>query len=79
MNIQECSSAKRKELFRTVQLEKAAAEKAKLTAAKSQGFFARAKQLILDMPVRWSSTYAMLHRAEQLKEVHTFLLSAAVN
>jgi hypothetical protein len=27
------------------------------------------KQLILDMPVRWSSTYGMLHRAEVLREV----------
>jgi hypothetical protein len=32
---------------------------------------ARIKQLILDMPVRWSSTYGMLHRADQLKEVST--------
>jgi hypothetical protein len=78
VNIQEHSSAKRKELFRTVQLEKAA-EKAKLTAGKSQGFFARAKLLILDMPIQWASTYAMLHRAEQLKEVYTFLPSVVVN
>lgn len=27
------------------------------------------KQLILDMPVRWSSTYGMLHRAVTLREV----------
>lgn len=29
----------------------------------------RAVQLLLDMPVRWSSTYLMLQRALNLKEV----------
>jgi hypothetical protein len=66
--IQERSSAKRKELFRTVQVEKAI-EKAKLVIDKTKQIVEHAKQLIIDMPVRWSSTYAMLHRADQLKDV----------
>jgi len=32
------------------------------------------RQLILDMPVRWSSTYAMLHCADELKEVSNVIL-----
>jgi len=31
------------------------------------------KQLILDMPIRWSSTYGMLHRAVTLREVFFYL------
>jgi hypothetical protein len=31
------------------------------------------KQLILDMPIRWSSTYGMLHRAVTLREVCFYL------
>ena len=70
-SIQERSSAKRKELFRIVQAEKAA-EKAKLgVAGKIKQVGKRIKQLIIDMPVRWSSTYGMLHRADQLKDVST--------
>jgi hypothetical protein len=30
------------------------------------------KQLLLDMPVRWSSTYVMLDRAEKLQKVRYF-------
>ena len=77
-NIQEHSSAKRKELFKTVQAEKAA-EKARLAVDKSKNFFTRTKQLILDMPIQWSSTYGMLHRADQLKEVYIIILSTVVN
>jgi hypothetical protein len=51
-----------------VQIEKAA-EKAKLAVDTAKDFFTRTKQLILDMPIRWSSTYGMLHRADQLKDV----------
>jgi hypothetical protein len=32
------------------------------------------KQLILDMPVHWSSTYGMLHRAEVLHEVRSNII-----
>jgi hypothetical protein len=32
------------------------------------------KQLILDMPVRWYSTYGMLHRAEVLREVRSNII-----
>ena len=51
-----------------VQVEKTA-EKAKAMVSKAKQVIERTKQLIIDMPVRWSSTYAMLHRAEQLSEV----------
>jgi hypothetical protein len=51
---QECSSAKRKEMWRTIQIR-----------AKNVPTL----QLILDMKVRWSSTYLMLERAEKRKEV----------
>ena len=61
----ERSSAKRKELFRTIQVEK------NTEKAKSEGktIIEQTKQLILDMSVRWSSTYGMLHRAVTLREV----------
>lgn len=52
--IQERSSAKRKQIF--LDLQKKAGQKPPL-------------QLLVDMPVRWSSTYVMLHRAETLKDV----------
>ena len=58
--MQERSSAKRKELFRAVQAEKAI-EKAKLAIGKAKHVIERAKQLIIDMPIWWSSTYGMLH------------------
>jgi len=68
--LQEQSSAKRKELFQTIQTEKL------LERARSEGKEAigQTKQLILDMPVRWSSTYGMLHRAEVLCEVRSNIL-----
>jgi hypothetical protein len=52
---QERSSSKRKEMWKTIQI------KANNTPAV---------QLILDMKVRWSSTYLMLDRAERKKNVH---------
>ncbi|KAJ7802628.1 hypothetical protein B0H13DRAFT_2495988 [Mycena leptocephala] len=60
---QERSSAKRKELFRS--LQKKAGSKTVL-------------QLILDMIIWWSSTYAMLHRGYTLREfVDAFVLKIA--
>ena len=56
---QERSSAKWKELFRAIQLQ----DKPDHSASKSL------LQLLLNMPIRWSSTYVMLDRAEKLKEV----------
>jgi hypothetical protein len=55
-----------------VQTEKAA-EKAKSMFGKAKWASERTKQLIIDMPVWWSSTYAMLHRAEQLQEVSIYV------
>jgi hypothetical protein len=52
---QERSSSKRKEIWNMVQI------KNKL----------KPLQLILDMKVRWSSTYLMLDRAERKKSVRT--------
>jgi len=57
---QERSSAKRKELFRTVQVEKAA-DKIKMGTSKPDETIEQVKQLILDMPIRWSSTHGMLY------------------
>ena len=51
---QERSSGKRKEMFRAIQVR----EKVPVPT-----------QLILDMKIRWSSTYFMLHRAEGKREV----------
>ncbi|KAF8120552.1 hypothetical protein EV363DRAFT_1095633, partial [Boletus edulis] len=56
---QERSSAKRKELFQTIQQQ----EKPNHPPREHP------LQLILDMPIRWSSTYLMLDRAETLKDV----------
>ena len=52
--VQERSSSKRKEMWKTVQ---------------SKAGIARPVQLVLDMKVRWSSTYLMLDRAERNKVV----------
>ena len=52
------SSSQRKELFKEMQEEK------KLPA----------RQLLLDMKVRWGSTYVMLNRAEERQEVRYLLL-----
>jgi hypothetical protein len=54
MGFQQRSSAKRKEMFKAIQAEAS---------------IARPKQLILDMKVRWSSTYLMLYRAERTRKV----------
>ena len=54
VSIQECSSSKRKEMWKTVQIR----------ANISQPI-----QLILNMKVRWSSMYFMLDQAERKKEV----------
>ena len=62
---QEHSSAKWKELFRTIQSEKLR-EKDWFNGKR---ITEHVKQLILDMPVRWSSTYGMLHYAITLWEV----------
>jgi hypothetical protein len=57
--VKERSSAKRKELYRNVQ---------------TKGGVSQPTQLLIDMKVRWSSTYIMLNRAEMNKEhVDTFV------
>ena len=55
-----------------VQVEKAA-EKIKMGMNKLDRTIEQVKQLILDMPIRWSSTYGMLHRAVTLREVFFYL------
>jgi hypothetical protein len=55
--MQERSSSKRKEMWRTIQLK--------------SNPMAKPLQLILDMKVRWSSTYLMLDRAERKKAVRS--------
>ena len=54
---QERSSAKRKELYRTVQ---------------TKAGVSHPTQLLINMKVRWSSTYVMLNRAESNKKVHVW-------
>jgi hypothetical protein len=56
LSIQERSSSKRKELFKTIQT-RSQADPAVI-----------AKQMVLDMKVRWSSTFAMLKRGYQLRK-----------
>ncbi|KAF8638777.1 hypothetical protein AX14_010153, partial [Amanita brunnescens Koide BX004] len=56
--IKERSSAQRKELFKRIQLR----DEDGHVPSK------RPKQLLMDMKVRWSSTYVMLERADSLKE-----------
>ncbi|KZT01119.1 uncharacterized protein LAESUDRAFT_764043 [Laetiporus sulphureus 93-53] len=53
ISVKEHSSAKRKQLFKDIQFHK----KVKIL-----------RQLLLDMPVRWSSTYVMLECSEELRE-----------
>jgi hypothetical protein len=65
---QEHSSAKHREHFWAVQVEKAG-EKIKAGMIKPDETIEQVKQLILDMPIRWSSTYGMLHQAVTLREV----------
>jgi len=38
----------------------------------------RTKQLIIDMPVQWSSMYATLHQAEQLSKVSIHMSAIVV-
>lgn len=64
MVVQERSSAKRKELFRTVQIN-----------IKYDSVL----QLMLDMKVRWSSTFLMVNRAEKRREVHILSLICSMN
>ena len=56
-----------------MQLEKAA-EKAKVINDNIEPPYP--KQLIIDMPIRWSSTYLMLNRADQLWDVCSFISAA---
>jgi len=65
MPLMEWSSAKWKELFCSIQADKLA-EKAR---SEGKNITEQVKQLILDMPVCWSSTYGMLHHALTLREV----------
>ena len=60
-----------------VQVEKTV-EKAKVMVCKAKQVIEHTKQLIIDMPVRWSSTYAMLHRAEQPSEVSIHMSAIVV-
>jgi hypothetical protein len=60
---QERSSAKRKELFNTIQ------NRSKADPA------AIAKQMVLDMKVRWSSTFAMLHRGYELRKARVSVIN----
>ena len=53
-SLKECSSAKRKELFKQVQVKAAVSSPV---------------QLLLDMKVWWSLTYVMVNCAESSKEV----------
>jgi hypothetical protein len=74
--LKERSSAKRKELFKKAQ-KAVAAEKADeqaradIAAGRTPVPLTKLvpKQLLLDMPVRWSSTFCMLVQAVSLKEV----------
>ena len=54
VSIQERSSSKRKEMWKTVQI---------------RANISQPVQLILNMKVRWSSMYFMLDQAERKKEV----------
>ena len=66
LNLTFCSKTKR--AFQSCATEKAA-EKAKLVTRKVGQVIEHTRQLIIDMPVWWSSTYGMLHWADQLKGV----------
>lgn len=55
---QERSSAPRKQLFKDIQTRDGTDP----------------RQLLLDMPVRWSSTYVMLDRAEAQRKVSTITI-----
>ena len=51
-----------------MQAEKAI-EKARVLIDKTKQVMRHVEQLILNMPIHWSSTYVMLHQADQLKDV----------
>ena len=57
--VQECSSSKRKEMWKTIQIK---ANSSKVV------------QLILNMKVWWSSMHLMLDQAEKNKDVHNKIL-----
>jgi len=59
ISVKERSSASRKELFRKLQLRD---EDGHIPASNP-------RQLLLDMKVRWSSTFVMLRRAYELRDV----------
>ncbi|KAJ6487449.1 hypothetical protein C8R47DRAFT_1216224 [Mycena vitilis] len=68
ITVKERSSAKRKDLFKTIQ-SRHQSDPAEI-----------AKQMVLDMKVRWSSTYAMLDRAYSLKDdVDAFVFQMAMD
>jgi hypothetical protein len=56
-------SENRKERFQKIQSDK-------LQDSENDKQNGGIKRLILDMPVRWSLTYGMLHRAVTLQEVN---------
>ena len=66
-DVQAHSSAQRKELFKKIQLCEEDGHIPKLVV----------KLLLMDMKVRWSSTYVMLERAEELKEVYISSFNSA--
>jgi hypothetical protein len=55
-------------MFRKIQvtMHEQAQEKAQLQNPPVKLGACQPKQLLMDMPVRWSSTYVMLHRAYTL-------------
>jgi hypothetical protein len=56
-----------------VQVEKTS-EKIKTGMSKPDETIEQVKQLILDMPIQWSSTYGMLYHAVTLREVRLYLI-----
>ena len=59
--LQERSSAQRKQLFKDIQTRDNT----------------KPRQLLLDMPVRWSSTFVMLERAEAQRKVSINIVTAS--
>jgi hypothetical protein len=59
--LQERSSSQRKELFRSIQIRKGVAHPV---------------QLLIDMKVRWGSSYVMLNRAESKRKASTRALTS---
>ncbi|KZT38983.1 hypothetical protein SISSUDRAFT_696854 [Sistotremastrum suecicum HHB10207 ss-3] len=73
ISVKERSSSQRKELFADIQNTMHESPSASTTANKTTttAGAVRVYRLILDMPVRWSSTHAMLYRSFMLKECVT--------